>query len=79
MKPDYTELDKALIQHIHVGVNKMVLLEHRDDLKKLTASFCVKQPGQHYSTPHFRIIDRRLQALRKKGTIAFKGGVWIVC
>lgn len=55
-KPDYTEFDAELLAHIKSG-NK------RAQLLKMAEPFCTKD------TPDWRILDRRLQALRKKGVI----------
>lgn len=77
-RPDYADFDKALQSAISQGSNTMMKLEHRDELKNLSAPFCIKQPGQRFSTPHFRIVDRRLQALRKNGAIRFNGKTWEV-
>lgn len=75
MKKDYTEFDAALLAHITSGVNTMMLLDYKSDLKKLAVPLVdVDRWGQ--PTPHFRIIDRRLQALRRAEKIRFNGKQW---
>jgi hypothetical protein len=46
-------------------------LEYNESLRTLAA------PHQGSSTPVFRVIDRRLQALRKKGMLRFNGKAWV--
>lgn len=62
---DYSQFDAALLAHIAAGKNTFLQLEHQTDLKAMAEPFCNRL------TPPFRIIDRRLQALRKKGQIAY--------
>lgn len=76
MKPDYTEFDNALIHAIAGGRNTMAQLETSSRLRELAAPMCSKDRWGTL-TPTFRIIDRRLQSLRKKGAIRFNGKVWV--
>lgn len=77
MKKDYTEFDAALLAHITAGSNKMLVLEGKADLQKLSVP--LREIDRWGSpTPHFRIIDRRLQALRRAEKIRFNGKFWIM-
>lgn len=59
----YTEFDAALLLHISTGAKTLEALN--PVLKELAKPHCIG------STPTFRIIDRRLQALRKTGLIVY--------
>lgn len=61
---DYTAFDKKLLAHIEAGRNTMAALSSslEDDAKPFAS-----KPGEE-----FRVVDRRLQALRKKGLIAWE-------
>lgn len=61
---DYTEFDKKMLALIDSGTNTAAALTTAldADSKRL-----MKQPKEE-----FRVIDRRLQALRKKGVIAWE-------
>jgi hypothetical protein len=72
-KPDYQEFDCALLAQIQAGCNAMMRLEYSPELQKLAAPH---QDGGR--TPVFRVIDRRLQALRKAGKVRWDGKVWAV-
>lgn len=77
-KPDYTEFDNAILAQIAAGRDKMSKLDSiSSGLRPLSEPF---KASDNYgnSTPTFRVIDRRLQALRKKGKIAWDGMVWYV-
>lgn len=71
---DYTEFDKALLEAIRGGVCTFGGLSNR--LRGLAAPFA-SAPDEGW-----RVVDRRLQALRKKGavTVARRGRdhVWSV-
>lgn len=71
MKTDYTRFDEQLLSLIQSGVDKMSMLETRSVLRDLAKPH---QDGGR--TPAFRVIDRRLQALRKAGKIRFNGKGW---
>lgn len=71
MKPDYTAFDAALLDLINNGCNTMMQLDSvKSGLRPLAEPFCNKL------TSPFRIIDRRLQALRKRGELRYTGKVW---
>ena len=70
-KPDYTNFDAMLLNLIRTGKNRMMLLEQDRELIKAAKPFCAA--GQ----PEFRVIDRRLQALRKAGKINHNGREWV--
>lgn len=61
---DYTEFDAALLALLTGGIREYMRLAVR--LGNQAMVFCTK-PGQE----PFRVVDRRLQALRKQGVIAF--------
>ena len=69
-KPDYTAFDAELLNQINAGNNRTKLLCDQKRLLNLAKPFCT------YESPEWRIIDRRLQALRKKGKIRFDGIKW---
>ena len=71
-KHDYTEFDSALVEQIKFGCNRMALLETQSNLLKMAAPFCAGT-----DTPGWRVIDRRLQSLRKKGRILHNGKHWV--
>lgn len=62
---DYAEFDKALLAHIKAGKSTAGQLLQQNDLQDLSKPFCTIR------TDTERIIDRRLQFLRKKERIAF--------
>jgi hypothetical protein len=73
MKPDYTEFDNALLDLIANGCNTMMALDSKPSgLPALAEPF-----ARLSNNPTSRIIDRRLQALRKKGAVRFSGKVWV--
>jgi hypothetical protein len=68
---DYTEFDKALLANIAAGRNTMMqLYNKKSPLHDLAAPFASD------GTPVARIIDRRLQALRKRRAVEYDGKVW---
>jgi hypothetical protein len=75
MKNDYTQFDATLQLKIMAGINTAHRLEPA--MQDLAEPFCYGSSGS-WSTPAYRIVDRRLQALRKAGKIAFDGKVWSV-
>lgn len=79
-KPDYTAFDAELLRLIAAGKNKMMLLDSRKEnglLFELAKPHCMTDRSRWGVDP-WRIIDRRLQALRKKGKIAFSRNGWEV-
>lgn len=72
-KPDYAAFDAELLAQINAGRNKMMLLDTHKPLLELALPFAAAS-----KSPEFRVIDRRLQALRKAGNIHYTGQVWEV-
>lgn len=64
MKRDYTEFDALLKSLISRGVSKFSQLEANDELRVMAIEI-----ENDRIRRAFRAIDRRLQALRKKGVI----------
>jgi hypothetical protein len=73
----YTEFDAALIAQISVGRNKMVLLNSYSSGLRVSA-MPFRNIDSLRPTDAFRVIDRRLQYLRKAGKIRFSAGAWEV-
>lgn len=61
---DYTEFDAALLALIAGGMSNFTRLSVQ--LDSLAKPFCVTP-----SSEPFRVVDRRLQALRKRHLVAF--------
>ena len=61
---DYTEFDKKMLALIEAGTNTAAALTTALDAE---AKLLMSQPMDE-----FRVVDRRLQALRKKGLIAWE-------
>ncbi|POR07974.1 hypothetical protein [Diaphorobacter sp. LR2014-1] len=61
---DYTEFDKKMLDLIAAGKNTAAALT--------TALDAEAKPLMNQPNEEFRVIDRRLQALRKKGDIAWE-------
>ena len=59
---DYADFDKKMLALIDAGTNTAAALT--------TALDADAQPLMNQPKEEFRVIDRRLQALRKKGVIA---------
>lgn len=71
-KPDYKEFDTTLLAQIEAGRNTMMLMDGAaSGLPSLAMPF--RDGGR---VPVFRVIDRRLQALRKAGKLRWSGKVW---
>ncbi len=60
---DYSEFDKKLLALIDAGTRTAMALS---TALELDARPMIKRTGEE-----FRVVDRRLQALRKKGVIAW--------
>lgn len=60
---DYSEFDKKLLELVDSGTNTAAALTTALDA---LAKPLMSQPGDE-----FRVVDRRLQALRKKGLISW--------
>lgn len=75
--PDYADFDAALLAQIAGGRNTMMSLDSvASGLITRAEPFCTKDRYGNRK-PAFRIIDRRLQALRKRGKIRFNGKAWV--
>ena len=61
---DYTEFDKKMLALIDAGTKTAAALT--------TALDAEAKPLMNQPNEEFRVIDRRLQALRKKGLIAWE-------
>jgi hypothetical protein len=73
----YDEFDAALMSAIQNGADTMSALDSNKKLVALAKPHCRPDPWGNL-TPVFRIIDRRLQALRKQGSIVFHNRRWSV-
>lgn len=76
-RPDYTDFDAQLLNLIKVGRNTFTQLEGHKPLIEMAKPFCIAVRSRYAPEP-FRIIDRRLQALRKAGKIEYGSGKWRV-
>ena len=65
----YAQLDAKLIELIKNGAGTFNEITPRADVAALTA------PHETATTEGWRVVDRRLQALRKAGKIAFSRDV----
>lgn len=61
---DYVDFDKKMLKLISAGTNTAAALTSALDAE---AKQLMNQPNDE-----FRVVDRRLQALRKKGVIAWE-------
>ncbi len=73
----YDDFDAALLGAIRNGADTLAPMCGNAKLKKLAEPHRLKDRWGAL-TPLYRVIDRRLQALRKKSVIAYSGGRWIV-
>ena len=64
-KRDYSAFDAELLHLIRTGVREFGALVGAPSLRKLASPFVTAR------APEWRIIDRRLQALRKAGRIYY--------
>lgn len=67
---DYTELDTAIVAQINAGSGRFTAMIAA--LSEAAKPF-VQDPRNPCASPSptWRVIDRRLQALRKRGTITY--------
>ena len=61
----YAQLDAKLLELIRSGADTFNVLVVRRDINELAA------PHETATTEAWRVVDRRLQALRKAGKISF--------
>ena len=62
----YAQLDVKLLELIRSGADTFNVLVVRRDINELAA------PHETATTEAWRVVDRRIQALRKAGEIAFR-------
>lgn len=69
---DFSSFDRTLLGHIRAGLQTFQSLYTHESLRALADAVDSKGDG-------YRLIDRRLQALRKAGKIHQPGkrGVWV--
>lgn len=72
----YSKLDRLIIEHIQAGYNTFGLLQGGKVLAE--AKLHAKIVDSRGDDNAWRVIDRRLQALRKRGLILFQSGRWSV-
>jgi len=72
---DYTKLDEAIIRAIRGGATTFSSIASQGN-----GSHVIDEAGVFTGCGVDRLIDRRLQALRKLGVVEFKGGKlgWVV-
>lgn len=70
---DYTKLDAAILNAIRSGKVEFTSIAYNDHIEALAKQFTTPQK---YVDNGFRVVDRRLQALRKLGLISFKAKRW---
>lgn len=73
MKIDYRELDTAILAGIGAGVTTFSALANRVEALAAPIAKRTKSP---FPTPPWRIVDRRLQALRKLGIVEYRAREW---
>lgn len=74
-RPDYTAFDAQLLELIRKGRDTFTQLEGHKPLIEMAKPFCIAVRSR-YAQEQYRIIDRRLQALRKAGKIEYHSGKW---
>lgn len=73
----YDEYDARLLKAIANGADELSALATNTDLKRLAEPHrSVDRWGR--KTEYHRVVDRRLQALRKAGRILYHAGRWHV-
>jgi hypothetical protein len=81
MKPNedpYRDFDQALLAQLRAGRNTITQLDNTaSGLRELAGPHC-RRGLLGGRVPPVRIIDRRLQALRKQGAVRFNGRSWEV-
>lgn len=64
-KTDYSVIDGLIIQKISKGANTFMKIDNGDVYRE------AHRLQDETKSPAFRIIDRRLQSLRKRGLISY--------
>ena len=70
-KIDYTQLDAAILDRLANGPRALIHLSGGTVSKEAWRLSLEDSPVVGFKKPAFRFIDGRLQALRKKGLIAY--------
>jgi len=72
-KNDYTELDKAILAKVAEGSVTFTIICNAVDVQT--------RPFVCFTSPGWRVVGRRLQALRKAGKIKYqrKPEGWVIC
>lgn len=73
----YAEFDAQLLDCIKNGCDTFTQIQLNKHLMAAAKPFCVPTTMPYAPEP-YRIIDRRLQALRKAGKIEYGSGKWRV-
>jgi hypothetical protein len=76
MKPDYAEFDAALLNAIDSGQNTLAQLEANAQVRVQSQRHRLKVDRWGHLMPYARVVDRRLQALRKRGELRYTGKAW---
>lgn len=74
MNPDYTAFDAELLRLIKACRNRMMMLFGHKPLLEMARPFCFSRSV--CGAQPWRVIYRRIQALRKDGKIEFNGKAW---
>lgn len=67
---DYSKLDAAIIAAINVGFSTFYAINRRGAVASVAERINPLEP--------WRVVERRMQALRKAGRIAYAGREWSV-
>lgn len=73
MKHDYTALDAAILDKIIYGAKTFSLIDTGEVSEQANIIALLNGRSMHDG---WRVTDRRLQALRKKGAIVFHNREW---
>lgn len=72
----YEKLDCMLLAGVKSGLTTFAQLQRSDILAEADA---IATPNRYGDGEGWRVIDRRLQALRKAGKIRFTSKCWVYC
>lgn len=77
---NWKDLDDAILQAIGPGcIRTFTAIAHRvEEQAKPHAERITKHKDTRHPVQPWRIVDRRLQALRRRGVVAFSGKEWTV-
>jgi hypothetical protein len=74
MKKDYTRLDAEIIEQISDGKKNFTSIYIA---VRMTVARMIESTGK--KSDEWRVVDRRLQSLRKAGRISYSGrGGWVI-